>query len=282
MAGESTFNRNITTMQLPLDLINQRAWTTRDAFREFTRDKTWTDAGEEAAFARVARECVGQPLLDIGIGAGRTVPLMTRMSSDYTGIDCTANLLAHARQRFPGVDLRCMDARDMAGIQDDHYALTAFSWNGIDCVEYAERERILREMRRVTRVGGLVFFSTHNRNGPGFGENPSGLLPRFDANPLRFGWRVLRAAHSMPLAIWNYRRNAHLHRDYEGYSIRTAAAHSFGIVIVYTTLAEQRRQLEALGLRVEAVYGSCEGDLIPDEQQTSKAWWLHFIARKLD
>jgi SAM-dependent methyltransferase len=268
-------------MQLSLDRINQRAWTTRDAFREFTRDKTWTDAGEQAAFAHIADECAGQPLLDVGIGAGRTVPLMTRISSDYTGIDCTASLLAHARKRFPGLDLRHMDARDMAGLPDDHYALTAFSWNGIDCVEYEERVRIFREMCRVTRVGGLVFFSTHNRDGPGFGESPRGLLPRFTANPVRLGWRVLRAVRFMPLATWNYLRNARLHRDYEGYSIRTAAAHAFGIVIVYTTLEEQRRQLEALGLEVEAVYGSCEGDLIPPEQRTSNAWWLHFIARKV-
>lgn len=268
-------------MHLPLDQINQRAWTTRDAFREFTLDKAWTDAGEEAAFARVAHECRGQPLLDIGIGAGRTVPLMMHMSSDYTGIDYTAVLLEQSRARFPGVDLRHMDARDMAAFPDDHYALTAFSWNGIDCVEYADRERILREMHRVTRPGGLVLFSTHNRGGPGFNETPWQLLPRPCVNPLRFGWRTLRAARLMPMAIWNYRRNARLHRDFEGYSIRTAAAHYFGIVIVYTTLPEQRRQLESMGFEVEAVYGSCEGDLIGREQTTSDAWWLHFIARKV-
>ncbi|MDR3097068.1 MAG: class I SAM-dependent methyltransferase [Paraburkholderia sp.] len=268
-------------MQLPLDQINQRAWTTRDAFREFTREKVWTDAGEEAAFARIVHACRGQPLLDIGIGAGRTVPLMMRISSDYTGIDYTASLLEQSRKRFPGVDLRHMDARDMAGLPDDHFALTAFSWNGIDCVDYEDRVRILREMHRVTRPGGLVLFSTHNRGGPGFDESPWQLLPRFSVNPLRYGWRVLRAARLLPLATWNYRRNARLHRDFEGYSIRTAAAHYFGIVIVYTTLPEQRRQLEALGFEVDAVYGSCEGDLIAPGQQTSDAWWLHFIARKV-
>jgi SAM-dependent methyltransferase len=267
-------------MQVRLDEINQRAWNTRDAFREFTREKKWTDPGEQAAFARVAGECRGQPLLDIGIGAGRTIPLMMQMSSDYTGIDYTASLLEQSRAHFPGVDLRHMDARDMAALPSDHYALTAFSWNGIDCVDYEDRERILKEMYRVTRPGGLVLFSTHNRGGPGFDERPQQLLPRFSVNPLRFGWRVLRSARLMPLALYNYRRHVPLHRDYEGYSIRTAAAHMFGIVIVYTTLPEQRRQLNALGFEVEAVYGSCEGNLIAPETQTSDAWWLHFIARK--
>ncbi|WP_322015102.1 class I SAM-dependent methyltransferase [Paraburkholderia sp. J12] len=267
-------------VQLALDQVNQRAWTTRDAFREFTAEKKWTDPGEETAFAWLADECHGQPLLDIGIGAGRTIPLMMQMSSNYTGVDYTEPLLEKARLRFPNLDLRHMDARDMSALPDNHYALTAFSWNGIDCVDYEDRERILREMYRVTRPGGLVFFSTHNRNGPGFGEHPRQLLPRRCLNPLRFGWRVLRTVRQMPLALRNYHRNSQLHRDYEGYSIRAAAAHFFAIVIIYTTLPEQRRQLKSIGLEVEAVIGSCDGRVIDPSVQTSDAWWLHFIARK--
>ncbi|QBQ98396.1 class I SAM-dependent methyltransferase [Paraburkholderia pallida] len=268
-------------MQLPLDRLNRRAWAERDACREFTREAAWTDAGEQAAFARIARECRGQPLLDIGMGAGRTVPLMMQMSSDYTGIDSTSSLLELSHKRFPGVNLLQMDAREMSALPGEHYALAAFGSNGIDGVAYEERVRVLREMHRVTRSGGLVFFSTHNRGGPGFDERPWQLLPRFSANPLRYGPRVLRAARRLPLALWNYRRNVRLHRDYEGYSIRTAAAQDFGMVIVYTTLAGQRRQLDALGFEVEAVYGSSEGDPIAPTQETSDARWLHFIARKV-
>jgi hypothetical protein len=97
-------------IELPLDQINQRAWTSRDAFREFTREKAWTDAGEQAAFELISRECRGQPLLDIGIGAGRTIPLMMRISSDYIGIDYTASLLEQSRACFPGVDLSASQA----------------------------------------------------------------------------------------------------------------------------------------------------------------------------
>lgn len=266
-------------IQLSLDQINQRAWTTRDAFREFTMEKTWTDRGEEAAFEWITDECRGQPLLDIGIGAGRTIPLMMHISSDYTGIDYTASLLEQSRVRFQGVDLRHMDARDMSALPSSHYALTAFSWNGIDCVDYTDREQILKEMFRVTRPGGLVLFSSHNRGGPGFDESVWRLLPRFSANPLRFGWRVMRAMKLLPVAGYNYLRYMRLHRDFEGYSIRTAGAHLFGIVIVYTTLPEQRRQLSSLGFQIDAVFSSA-GEHLHAEMQTSDAWWFHFIARK--
>jgi SAM-dependent methyltransferase len=267
-------------LQLTLDQINQRTWNSRDASREFQRAESWIDPGEKAAFGEIAEECRDQPLLDIGIGAGRTIPLMKRLSGDYIGIDYTAKLLDHARARYPGTDVRHMDARDMSTLPSDHYALTAFSCNGIDCVTYEDRVVILKEMMRVTRPGGLVFFSGHNRDGPGFHDSLSNLMPRFTPNPLRFGWRILRAVRSLPLATYNYLRHAPFHSNHDGYSIKTAAAHFFGILIVYTTLNEQRRQLASLGLKLEAVFGSGDGQRIPDDAQRSDAWWLHFIARK--
>ncbi|MEQ5842481.1 class I SAM-dependent methyltransferase [Paraburkholderia acidicola] len=264
----------------PLDRINRRAWNSRDALREFTRSKTWTDPGEQAAFARVAVECRDQPLLDIGIGAGRTIPLMMQISSDYTGIDYTAKLLEQSRARFPDARLYHMDARDMSTLPSSHYALTTFSWNGIDCVTGEDRLLILREMSRVTRPGGLILFSSHNRDGPGFRQNIWQLMPRFTLNPLRYGWRILRTLRTFPPASYNYLRHVRFHRDYPGYSIRTAAAHDFGILIVYTTLAEQRRQLASLGLILEAVFGSRDDQPIADDTSTRDVWWFHFIARK--
>jgi len=267
-------------IQLTLDQINQRAWNSRDASREFLRSKSWIDPGEKAAFDQIAEECRGEPLLDIGIGAGRTIPLMMQISSNYTGIDYTAKLLEHARTRYPDLNLYHMDARDMSGLPTDHYALTAFSCNGIDCVAYEDRVLILKEMFRVTRPGGLVWFSSHNRDGPGFQDSIPKLMPRFTLNPLRYGWRTLRALRTLPLASYNYMRHARFHRNYEGYSIKTAAAHFFGILIVYTTLTEQRRQLESLGFRVESVFGCGDGKRIDGDTHTSDASWLHFVARK--
>lgn len=102
----------------------------------------------------------------------------------------------------------------------------------------------------------------NSRDGSGFQDSISKLMPRFTHNPLRFGWRTLRALRALPFACYNYMRHARFHRNYEGYSIKTAAAHFFGILIVYTTLTEQRRQLASLGFVVEAVFGCGDGTLI--------------------
>jgi SAM-dependent methyltransferase len=266
--------------QSKLDRVNRIAWTSRDAVREFTLEKRYTDLGEQAAFDWLAPRCAGLPLLDIGVGAGRTVGLMKAISNDYVGVDYTEKLLVLARQRYPGTDLRHMDARDMHELPSAHYGLVTFSWNGIDAVDYEDRVQILREMYRVVRPGGYIFFSSHNRNGPGYGETIWKLLPRFTFNPVKLGWRVARSLVRLPVAGFNYARHAPLNRDFEGYSIMTAAAHNFGIVIVYTTLREQKRQLAEIGFETDAVFGSCEGDRIPDNAQSSDAWWLHFIARR--
>ncbi|WP_027798924.1 class I SAM-dependent methyltransferase [Paraburkholderia dilworthii] len=266
--------------QSELDRINRVAWNSRDAERVLTADKIFSDAGEKAAFEWLAPRCAAAPLLDIGIGTGRTIAPMLAISNDYTGVDYTPKLLEMAKSRYPGCDLRHMDARDMSELPSDHYGLAAFSWNGIDCVDYDDRVKILEEMCRVVRPGGYVLFSSHNRGGPGYRENIWQLLPQFTFNPLRLGWRTLRSLRRFQLGTLNYVRNVKLNRDYGGYAVKTAAAHNFGIVIVYTTLGEQRRQLAQIGLQCDVVFGSSDGNPIADDVEDSDAWWFHFIAHK--
>lgn len=263
-----------------LDHVNQRAWNSRDAKREFTTNDGWSDPGERAAFDWVAERVRGQPLLDVGVGAGRTVPLMQAMSSDYTAVDYTEKLVGLCRERYPTLDVRWMDARDMSALPSNHYAFVQFSWNGIDCVDHEDRIRILEEMKRVTRPGGLILYSSHNRQGPGYREPFSRILPVFTLNPLKLGWRTWKSLKRLPAASVNYVKHARLTRDFEGYSVATAAAHNFGIVIVYTTLEHERQVMSELGLEIEAIFGSTDTKRIPNDAQSHDAWWLHFIAKK--
>ncbi|RKP46250.1 class I SAM-dependent methyltransferase [Pararobbsia silviterrae] len=268
------------TREIDLDTINRATWGSRESLRSYALESTWTDPGEEAAFEWVAKHCTGAPVLDIGVGAGRTVGLMRAISTDYVGVDYTPGLLDRARARFPDADLRNMDARDMSSLPSDHFALAMFSYNGIDSVDYEDRVRILSEMRRVVRPGGYLLFSSHNRHGPGYGERIWKLMPRFTPNPVRLGWRTLQSLRVLPVGIYNYLRHSRGNRDFGGYAIAVGAAHNFGIMIVYMTLAEQKRQLEALGLELDIVFGSTDAQPISPDSD-SNAWWLHFIARKL-
>lgn len=263
-----------------LDHVNQRAWNSRDAKREFTSSAGWSDPGERAAIEWVAERCRDQPILDVGVGAGRTVPMLKALSNDYTAVDYTQKLVDLCHERYPTLDVRWMDARDMSALPSNHYALVQFSWNGIDCVDHDDRLRILAEMKRVTRPGGVILYSSHNREGPGYREPFKRILPIFTLNPLKLGVRTLRSLRRLPEASYNYLKHARLTRDFEGYSVATAAAHNFGIVIIYTTLAHERQQLAELGMELEAVFGSTDMQRIPVDAPSTDAWWLHFVARK--
>lgn len=270
-------------METAQDRINRRAWTSWGASRWFGTLTDWTDPGEAAALARVSDEVRGMPLLDVGAGGGRTVPMLRALSKAYVAIDYTEKLVAICRQNHPDADVRLMDARDLSAFADATFGLVMFSFNGIDAVDYAGRSAILREFARVLRPGGLLMFSTHNLRGPSYRENLSVFVrpPQWSANPLRLGLNTARAIVNLPLATVNYLRYARLNQEFDGHAVHVCAAHKFGIVIIYSEIAQQKRALAALGLHTEAVFGNRGAEEIHDGDSVDDISWFHLIARKV-
>lgn len=264
---------------LDQDTINRGTWKRPDTVREYQRLEGWTDPGERAAVEYVCAEVRGRPILDIGVGAGRTTPLLRAVSDDYLGIDYTEEMVQACRARHPGVRIEHMDARDLGPLESGRFALAMFSFNGIDAVHVEERHQVLREVHRVLQPGGLFIVSAHNRHGPGHGEQP-GLHLDWTWNPLKLGWRTVKLARSLPRSWRNSRRLRALNETHDDWSIMNCGAHDFGIVVVYTTLAEQKRQLAAAGFDVELVLDNVAGRPVADDADTRAAWWFHYIARK--
>lgn len=262
-----------------LDSINRPTWGRPSTVRLFRHLEGWTDPGEQAAVEYVAGEVRGRPILDIGVGAGRTTSLLRALSDDYVGVDYTAEMVQACRERHPGVRIEQMDARDLSRFEDGRFALVVFSFNGIDAVNLEGRRQVLREAYRVLQPGGLFIVSAHNRLGPGHGERPRVHL-NFSWNPLKLGWRTLQLARSLPRSWRNARRFRALNETHEDWSIMNAGAHDFSIVIVYTTLAEQKRELAEAGFEIERVFDSAAGGPVGDDTDTRHIWWFHYLARK--
>jgi ubiquinone/menaquinone biosynthesis C-methylase UbiE len=105
----------------------------------------------------------GIDVLDVGVGAGRTTPAVSRLARRYVGIDCAAGMVAVCRHRFIHLDFRVMDAAVLAGLDDRSFDAVVFSFNGIDCLLPAERRELAwREFARVLRPGGKLLVSSHN------------------------------------------------------------------------------------------------------------------------
>src|SRR5580704_12997780 len=176
-----------------MDQINRETWRDPSTVRWYRKSEGWTDPGERAALGHVAAAAKDQPILDLGVGGGRTVPLLRAISRDYTAIDYTPELVEACKARYPDVHVLHGDARDLSRFAERSFQLAVFSFNGIDAVNSDDRITILREVHRVLRPGGVFVFSAHNREGPGpregftFGVN----LTR---NPLELAARLVRGA----------------------------------------------------------------------------------------
>jgi SAM-dependent methyltransferase len=260
-----------------LGQINRAAFQRRGVLRHFGLVSGWLEPGEQVAVLSVADHARGAPVLDIGVGGGRTAPLMQTISADYHGIDFAPAMLAVARRRFPDCDFREMDARHL-DFTDGSFALATFSYNGIDAVDLDGRCAIMHEVHRVLRPDGYFVFSALNRNGSEWRPR----WPNWDVfrgaglHPLR----LLRATAKLLLSGVNRLRWSGTRRDDGEAAVGSLAAHDFSLVTMFTTPAATQRQLQEAGFTVAAMYDPQGEAIAPERWQDSTAPWYHVVAHK--
>ena len=85
-------------------------------------------AGESALLAAYRSEIEGASVLDIGIGGGRTTGALLPLVGRYLGVDYSLPLVEAARVRFPQVDLRWADARELTTLGERDLDVAWFSF----------------------------------------------------------------------------------------------------------------------------------------------------------
>jgi SAM-dependent methyltransferase len=247
----------------------------------------WGDPGEPGALILAADQARGRPVLDLGVGGGRTTALLRLVSSEYIGIDYTPELVELCRKRHPDADIRPGDARDLTGIPDGSQGLVVFSNNGIDAVDHAGRERVLSEAHRVLGADGILCYSTLNKGGPLFGAHPGNapgitweigsLLPAALADADAGGGDA--DADSGMRAVRNWRRLRGQFHDEGDWGLAPFAAHEFGLVTHFVTLEGARAELDRNGFVLEAVV-PCDRPVALDPGEDTDALYFHLVARR--
>ncbi len=214
------------------------------------------------ALAPSARD---KPILDIGVGGGRTVKALTAISEDYIGVDYSRDMLEACRKRFPNRRFDYADARDLSRYQDASFFLVCFSCNGIGMVNHHDRLRILREVFRVLMPGGAFLFSTHNRNSPEF--DGAFRFPAFEStlNPAKALVRSARFFGNTMERIRNRRKHKPLEVFENDYAVLNDECHNYGTLLYYITLEAQRRQLVDIGFEADAVACDLSGSIIDQD-----------------
>lgn len=143
---------------------NKQAYSTEKVVNIYTKNFRLITA-EEVLIRTYKRELSGASFLDIGIGGGRTTHFIAPLVRKYYGVDYSTMFVDHVADEYRGnekVVIEFGDARELKKYPADSFDFILFSFNGIDCVGFEDRKKILAECYRLLKPKGHFWFSFHN------------------------------------------------------------------------------------------------------------------------
>ena len=224
---------------------------------------------ERAVFETYKRLLQQGDVLDIGIGGGRTTSYLLPVSKNYTGIDYSESFIATVKHNYPDAAFFVMDARDLSGFKNESFDLVNFSFNGIDYVDKEGREKIISEVTRILKPGGIFFFSTHNKNHRNFNTSPW-----LNKNNSLFT-NIKTFIKLLPFFA-KKRKQKREEIFTEDYAIINDSAHNYGLMTFYTSPELLRKQLLDAGLS-EVVFLAKTGEERSDADLDD---WIFATAKK--
>jgi SAM-dependent methyltransferase len=248
---------------------------------DFHRNLSALAPVEAALLSRFRDELQDQPILDIGIGGGRTTAPLLQLTRFYVGIDFSKEMILAAKQKNPGADLLVCDARDLSMFKGGQFAAVFFWGGGLDDVPSDDRSRVLKEINRVLR-SGIFMLMTHNFDANNIREYLNYRL-RLSRNPrLLIHDNLLRLQSYISYCYnWFWETVHHkgyaTYRDYEEYLGDRA---DLGMVLptYYIRRDAQVRQLIEHGFSEVEAFGR-SGNTI-ESGKTVKDLFLFYVARK--
>lgn len=229
---------------------------------------------EQHIFSKLDSFLRNSRVLDIGMGAGRTSQFLIPACREYIGVDYSKKMVEMCQERFqsshPEAKFSYADAREMNQFDDDSFDFVIFSFNGIDSVDHDDRQRILNEVKRVTRPGGFFCFSSHN-----IFTDLSGY------HSLKWNWSPIEAYRTVK-RWWKFRTK---NPDYNTtrknpHAIFCDGALAFSVRNYYIRPSLQVACLKEMDFSEVEVYSVETGKQIPlgDVDQLPDAW-VYYLAR---
>jgi ubiquinone/menaquinone biosynthesis C-methylase UbiE len=233
---------------------------------------------ERVLLARLAPMLGGMDMLELGVGSGRTAYTFAPLVRRYVGLDYAPAMLALAERlvgRDPNVELVLGDARDLSCVNGT-FDLVTFSFNGIDALPYADRQRVLGGISGVLRPGGWLMFSSHS-------TRALPLSTRKERSPRRMRSRLYRVyARVDDVRYWWKVRGVNSHLQLEevstqGWTVVSNFGHNFRLDDCYVEPSHQVAVLEQLGFGSIELFDREGGVVTADEPGAGP--WLHYLCR---
>lgn len=228
------------------------------------------------------RSAFSGKVLDVGVGAGRTTEVLSKLAASYLGIDLSPAMIAAAKERLPNVNLQQMDMRSIPDLlADQKFDLIFISFNSIDYISYGERQTLLHLLSRMLTESGLLIFSTHSldhlqhkpvRLRPSRSERPQPHI--LFSNPGEFLKQCYRLGRWLLKAPLNRLRFRGLQRWEDGVALVNDRAEYFSLLTTYTSEKAQVEHLEKIGMTVL--------DRIGGDRAAEDAFFHYYVCSRPD
>jgi ubiquinone/menaquinone biosynthesis C-methylase UbiE len=225
---------------------------------------------EQSLLRDYGEEIKGKNILDVGIGGGRTTQFLLSLGGNYIGIDYSSKMVEEAKILFPGTRFELCDARNLSVFEDAQFDFVLFSFNGLDSLPHEGRMLILGEFHRVLKTGGLLAFTSHNRQ--------RSVVKPWTLDQLHFSkhpFRMLRNLKQYIQGVFNWCQARKCLFEGTEYAIRLDSGNLFQAPLYYISKTDQVRQLEQNGFQMEAIYDGAGGRASPEVADTRSSWLLY-------
>jgi ubiquinone/menaquinone biosynthesis C-methylase UbiE len=266
----------IVTQNIITTNNNKRVYESKDVI-DFYLEQSDLQKPEVTILNELRNELPKMSMLDIGVGAGRTVSHFAVLAKEYLGIDYSHKMILACLQKFRNypakISFRTSDARTMKLFNDNSFDFVLFSFNGVDYMEHEERIKTLREIQRIIKAGGYFCFSSHNLNfllkkcSIQLSRHPTILASRvFELLQMR----LLNKKESWK-AIRNSSRNGKHIMFNDG-------AMEFRLKTYYISPVEQLKQLSELGFSKIRMYSLVNGKEIKNPNEALDHW-IYYLSQ---
>lgn len=258
-----------------MDHINRRYYSTPQVVERYASEHSLRPV-ESALVSMLASRIENRPVLDLGVGTGRTTGALAAMTRYYVGLDYSEQMLRACRRNHRDCNVLLCDARRLC-FRESSFEMACFFFNAIDDVNAADRLQILREIYRVLEPGGTFVFSGHNL------DYRWKSAWRFAGFAKEESWRETLQENAGRvfryfLGMRNHLRMRKHEEHTPSYSIVNDPCHTYRLLTYYMTREQQVAQLEQMGFdNVQAFDG--QGRRL-DESDRCTEGSLHYVARK--
>jgi len=219
------------------------------------------------------RDALAGRVLELGCGAGRLTGHLIELADSVHGLDLSPAMVRYCRRTYPGATFSEGDLCDLSRFGPGSFDAVLAPFNVLDVLGDEERRVVLQEIHRVLVAGGVLIFSSHNRDhAPRGGAGIRVLL----GSPRRPGESI----RNLPRRVRNRRALRPLERSEAAYSIRNDQAHDFSLLHYYISRDAQERQLGELGFELVECR-DLDGGLVPEHALAARCPELHYLARAL-